>query len=50
MMVEYVLKITSCSPISLAKETTSSMAFTSAFRGPGERGKRLLKAAITDPS
>ena len=26
------------------------MAFTSAFRGPSDRGKRLLKAAITDPS
>ena len=26
------------------------MAFTSAFKGPSDRGKRLLKAAVTDPS
>ena len=50
MMVESVSKITSCSPISLAKETASSMAFASASRGPNGSDKHSLKAAMTAPS
>ena len=50
MMVEPVSKIISCSPISLAKETASSMALASASSGPSGSGMHLLRAANTKPS
>ena len=50
IVVESVSKMTSCSPISLAKETASSMALASASSGPSGSGMHLLRAANTEPS
>lgn len=44
------LKIASCNPMSIAKETASSIALASAPSGPNGSGSHLLKAARTAPS
>ena len=50
IMAGSVSKMISWSPISLAKETTSCMAFALASRGPNGSGMCLLRAATTEPS
>ena len=50
IVVESVSKMTSCSPISLAKETASSMALASASSGPNGSGMHLHRAANTKSS
>ena len=49
-MAESISKMTSWSPIYLAKVTASCMAFASASRGPNGSGMHLLRAATIDPS
>ena len=44
------LKIASCNPMSIAKETASSIALASAPSGPNGNGSHLLKAKRTTPS
>ena len=49
-VVESVSKMTSLTPVSNAKIVASSNALASASKGPKGRGRRLLKAAMTDPT
>ena len=47
---EFVSKMVSYIPMSVAKEIASSIVLASALSGPSGSGRRLLKAVSTEPS
>ena len=47
---EFVSKMASYIPMSVAKEFASSIVLASALSGPSGSGRRLLKAVSTEPS